>query len=312
MSIPFMSIRIGIDPDLATIGNFVLTWHGFLTFISVAIAVYLAVRWARKEGLVTDSAYSVAVWGVIGGIIGARALHVIDLWGDFYKYDPVRIVQIWNGGIAIYGAILGGFLFGAAYVMVRNHSRFLDGWNSVFGRIKSWRLEKAPLPSVGHAADIAAPALLIGMAIGRIGDIINGEHVAKLSNLPWAFVYSNPESPSNAVHGLRSSHPAVVYEMLLDIVVLAIIWPLRDRLRPRGMVFALYLAIYSLGKFFISFLRTGLPPMDREWAIGLNEAHFVSLVVLAITIPLLLLKAQFVRTPPATPTRSTGAGSRGR
>lgn len=307
MNIPLMSIRIGIDPDMFEIGNFVLTWHGFLTFIAVALAVFLIGRWSRKEGLNVDAVYSVAVWAIIGGIVGSRVVHVIDLWTKIYQHDPVKIVEIWSGGIAIFGALLGGFLFGAGYILIRNSDQFLKWWNKIF----SWaKLEKAPLPSVGHLADISAPAMLIAMFVGRIGDIINGEHVAKLTDLPWGFVYSHPESPSNAVHGFASSHPAIAYEMLLDMVVLAIIWPLRNRLRPYGMVFALYLGIYSFGRFFISFLRTGPPPMDQEWAIGLNEAQFISIIVLAITVTILVVKAKVVKPAVADRVTKAPAGRR--
>ncbi len=306
MDIPLLSIRIGIDPDMFEIGTFVLTWHGFLTFVSVAIAVTLAFRWGRKEGLLTDSVYSVAVWGIIGGIIGARAVHVIDFWDSFYSQDPVRIVEIWNGGIAIFGCILGGFLGGAGYIAVRNHPRIIATWNRLF---RGAKLEKAPLPSIGHAADIAAPAYLIGLAIGRIGDIINGEHFAKLTDLPWGFIYTHPKTQAlyigNELNAFTPTHPAVAYEMLMDLVILAMIWPLRDRLRPHGMVFALFLVLYSLGRFFLSFLR-----LDRDWAIGLNEAQFIALIVLAVTVPLLVFKAKFVRPAPAARPRSARARGR--
>ena len=299
MNVPLMSIRFGVDPDMFEIGSFVLTWHGFLTFVAVAVAVFLVGRWAKKEGLDSDAVYSVATWAIIGGIIGTRLVHVIDLWDEVYRHDPIQIIKIWEGGITIWGGILGGFLGGAVYMQVRNHPRFLRLWNRFGGK-----LDKAPLPSIGRLADITAPALLIAMALGRVGDIINGEHVANLTNLPWAFIYSHPESPSNAIHGLASSHPAVVYEMLWDIAVLALIWPLRNRFRPYGMLFALYLAMYSMGKFFISFLR-----LDKEWAIGLNEAQFIAIIVLAITVPLMLWKAQLVRTTPQARAPSTRARS---
>jgi phosphatidylglycerol:prolipoprotein diacylglycerol transferase len=296
MSIPLLSIRIGMDPNLLEIGNFTLTWHGFLTFVAVATAVFLVGRWAKKEGMVTDAVYSVAVWAIIGGIIGTRLLHVIDYW-SFYLDNPARIIQIWAGGITIFGAILGGFLGGAGYMLVRNHERFLNLWNKY---IRLGKLERAPLPSIGRLADLTTPALLIAMIIGRIGDIINGEHIAKLTSLPWGFIYSHPESPSNLHYGSAPSHPAVVYEMILDAAILLALWPLRDRLRPPGMLFAMYLAAYAIGKFLISFLR-----LDKEWVIGLREAQFVAIAVLAITIPLLIAKAQFVRPTRETRTRNT-------
>ena len=108
LSIPF-------DPDIIRTAGFILSWHGFFTFVAVAVAVYLTWRWGRREGLDGDAILSVSTWCIIGGIIGARILHVVDFWDDVYQYDPMRILYFWNGGIAIFGAYLGGFAGGAVY-----------------------------------------------------------------------------------------------------------------------------------------------------------------------------------------------------
>ena len=308
MNIPLMSLEISLGPDIFSIGSLLLTWHGFFTFVATAVAVYLVGRWAKEQDFDPDAVYSVAAWGIIGGIIGTRVLHVIDLWDEIYRHDLVRIFQIWEGGLAIFGAIIGGFIGGAGYVAIRNHPRFLSLWAKLF---RGSKLEKADLPPIGRLADLAAPAMLLAMAIGRIGDVINGEHVAKATDLPWGFVYSHSQSASNVVHGLAASHPAIVYEMLWDLVVLGIIWSLRGRLRPHGMLFAAYLGIYSLGRFFISFLRTGPLPMDQEWFLGINEAQVVSLIVLAVTIPILMLKAKIVKPTPPTPRLKKAKASSG-
>ena len=94
------SITIGLNPNLIDFGGLVLSWHGFLTFVAVALAVFLTARWAKQEGILPDTVYSVAVWAIIGGIVGARIVHVIDFWG-FYSQDPLRIIALWSGGIAI-------------------------------------------------------------------------------------------------------------------------------------------------------------------------------------------------------------------
>jgi phosphatidylglycerol:prolipoprotein diacylglycerol transferase len=280
------TITIGMNPNLIDLGPVVLSWHGLLTFVAVAVSVFLVYRWGTKEGMGGDPILSVAVWCIIGGIIGARVLHVIDFWGDVYQHNPLLIIQVWQGGIAVIGAILGGFTGGALYIIIRNSDRFLAFWGKFF----RWAGEphKAPLPGIGHLADVAAPAILISMAIGRVGDIINGEHFAKATNLPWGVFYTHPNSPG-VVRAV--SHPAVAYEIILDLVVLAIIWPLRHRLRPRGMVFVLYGALYSMGRFFLSFLRVE----TNTYAMGLNEAQIVSLLIMLIAIPVLVYKAQIVR-----------------
>ena len=282
------SITIGIDPDF-DIGSFSLSWHGLLTFVAVAVSVFLAVRWGTREGLVADSIYSVSVWAIIGGVVGARVLHIIGQWGDFYADDPIKILYVWQGGVTIFGAILGGFVGGALYITIRNSAGFLSLWGRYFKFLGE--AKESPLPSVGRLADIVAPAMLISQAIGRVGDIINGEHFADPSSLPWAVVYSHPESPGSVLG--TPTHPAVAYELLMDLAILGLLWPLRKRLRPDGMFFALYLATYSVGRFFLSFLRAEF----NEYG-GLNEAQIIALVVMAVTVPLLIYKARLIKPEP--------------
>ena len=281
------SISIGINPNLIDAGPITLSWHGLLTFVAVAVAVWLVARWGAKDGMIVDSIYSVAVWAIIGGVIGARLLHVIDFWDEVYRDDFFSVFSVWSGGIAIYGAIIGGFIGGAAYIMIRNSEWFLAMWRTVFPFMGE--AHKANLPGIGRLADITAPALLLAQAIGRLGDIINGEHFSKVTDLPWGVIYTNANSP-----GIfrPPTHPSVGYELIFDLVLLAAIWPLRDRLRPHGMFFTLYLATYSIGRFFLSFLRE---EFNVYFGGNLNEAQVVAIIVVIFTVPLLVWKAQIVR-----------------
>ena len=281
------SISIGINPNLIDAGPITLSWHGLLTFVAVAVAVWLVARWGAKDGMIVDSIYSVAVWAIIGGVIGARLLHVIDFWDEVYRDDFFSVFSVWSGGIAIYGAIIGGFIGGAAYIMIRNSEWFLAMWRTVFPFMGE--AHKANLPGIGRLADITAPALLLAQAIGCLGDIINGEHFSKVTDLPWGVIYTNANSP-----GIfrPPTHPTVGYELIFDLVLLAAIWPLRDRLRPHGMFFTLYLATYSIGRFFLSFLRE---EFNEYFGGNLNEAQVVAIIVVIFTVPLLVWKAQIVR-----------------
>lgn len=256
-------IHIGMNPNMIELGSFLVTWHGFFAFIGVVVAVVLVARWASRVGIETDVVYSVAIWAIIGGIVGARVFHVIDRW-DFYGDNPGEILAIWSGGIALLGAILGGLLGGAIYC----------------------RLQGYP---VGRLADLAAPAILIAQTIGRIGDIINGEHISKLTDLSWGFVYTHVGSLSNRVHGLLASHPVIAYEMIWNMIVLAVIWQFRGRIKPDGMLFAMYIGLYSFGRFFVTFLRE-----DKVWFAGLQEAQLIAIVVVAVTIPLLVYRGRLV------------------
>ena len=146
-------IDITVGPNVISSGPLVLSWHGLFSLIAVATAVYLVGRWAPTRGIDPDDIYSIAVWAIIGGIVGARLVHVVDNW-SFYQANPGQVIAIWSGGIGLWGGILGGFITGALYALWRGHP-------------------------VGIIADLTAPALLLVQTIGRLGDIVNGEHCAR-------------------------------------------------------------------------------------------------------------------------------------
>ncbi len=240
--------------------------------------IWLAVRWATRAGFTEDDTFSVAMWGVIGAIIGARLFHVIDQW-DFYAKDPIAILKVNEGGLAIYGTIVGGPVAGALY---------------------AWRKRL----NVACLADIAAPPLILGMAIGRIGDIINGEHHgAHAQGFPLAVVYTHPNTLAEI--GVPV-HLAVGYEMLMDLVIFAgLVWLARGFVRqangrwranwqphfPRdGMLFWAYLGVYSLGRFFIQFYR-----QDTPFALGLSQAQLLSVLTAMVAVWALAYQAQRAR-----------------
>src|SRR5438046_1065397 len=110
-------IPTNIDPTLFKLDGVPLqiTWHGFFTAVGTLVGIWLAVRWATRAGFTEDDTFSVAMWGVIGAIVGARLFHVVDQW-DFYARDPISILKVNERGLAIYGTIVGGPLAGALYV----------------------------------------------------------------------------------------------------------------------------------------------------------------------------------------------------
>jgi phosphatidylglycerol:prolipoprotein diacylglycerol transferase len=284
-------IRINIDPDLIDAGGVTVTWHGFFTFIGVLVALILVTNWAKRRGIVPDTVHSIAVIGIFGAIIGARIFHVLDFWDRIYQHDPIRIFYIWQGGIGIIGAITGGFIFSAGYMLIRNRDCVINFWNKFFRWLG--RLEKIDMPPIGKLADITAPALLISQTLGRIGDVINGEHFAKATEFAWAFVYTHPQTEALYLNAARypetPTHPAVAYEMIWNMVSLGILWFIfRDRLKPDGMLFAMYATLYSFGRFFISFARE-----DRIYIVGLDAAQMITLTIMVIGITLLISKANW-------------------
>lgn len=289
--------------DADFVSSVTVSWHGFFSFVAVLTAVLLVGRWAPLYKMDPDDVLSVAVWAIIGGVVGARVVHVIDNWDAIYTANPLRVLYIWQGGIAIWGAILGGFIGGAAYSLIGNY------WER---RKLSDGEDFSPKFPVGVVADLTAPALLFVQSIGRVGDIINGEHCAKATEHFFGFQWIHVESAARGcANGFtNSAYPVSVIEMALNMVALAILWQLRGRLKPAGMLFAVYIALYSIGRFGVSFLRE-----DPIWALGMGEAHYIALLMLAITIPLLAIKARLterVEEEPAVFDHGTRADRRRR
>jgi phosphatidylglycerol:prolipoprotein diacylglycerol transferase len=130
-------------------------------------------------------------------------------------------------------------------------------------------------------ADLAAPAIILGQAIGRIGCLINGDALGAPTNLPWGVVYLNPEAmaPSLGV----AYHPTPAYEMIGDVLIFALLWRLRGRLKTDGALFLVYLALYSTLKFTVTLLR-----QEVVWLGGLQEAQLVSMAGGLVAVALLI------------------------
>ncbi len=143
-------IEIHIDPNLVRFGGLVLAWHGIFTAVGILAGVWLAARVMRMYGLSDEPVYNAIIIAVPSAIIGARVLYVLGNWSQFSN-NILDAFLIYKGGISVWGAVLGGIL-GGLYHALRN---------------------KTPL---AEFADAAGMGLFFGMAIGRIGDIINGEH----------------------------------------------------------------------------------------------------------------------------------------
>lgn len=261
-------INIPFDPNIISTGSFTLSWHGLLSFVAVAVAVFLVARWAKRDGLDPDIVYNTAVWAIAGGIIGARIVHVADNW-HIYRQDLTQVFAIWEGGIGLWGAILGGTLAGIAYALFAKYP-------------------------VRKLLDLTAPAMLIAQSIGRIGDIINGEHWSTATSMPWGWYFTDPDSPARIgaqryyENPEQPVHPAVVYEMIWNGLVFAVLWKLRGRLKPDGSLWMIYLALYAMGRFMIQFVR-----LDPPKLFGLQEAHMIAILVMAVTVPLIVWKTRF-------------------
>lgn len=257
-------IELPFDPNLH-LGPLAVSWHGIFTAVGIFLGVGLPIRLLRGR-VSEDDGYAIATWGVVGGIIGARLLHVADAWQQ-YAADPIRILFIWSGGIAVWGAIIGGALAGYLVALRR----------------------KVP---VGNTADAAVSGLGLGLAIGRIGDIINGEHwtVDCVSGL--CVGYTHPETLGQP----GPVHLAVAYEMVYVLLAVGLaLWLYRRReasaegsslrlaLLP-GTIFWGWAFLYGLGRLAISSLRIA----DPTSLLGLRQDQLVGLGTMLVAVAMLI------------------------
>lgn len=247
-----LSIEIGIDPVILDKWGIEVTWHGLFTALGVIIGVAVATAFARRAGYQEDTIYNVALCLVIGGIVGARALYVIENFSDF-KDDPLDIIRVNTGGISIYGALIGGAIGGWLYAFIRK------------------------VPNLPRAADIAVMGGILGMAVGRIGDVINGEHFASDTDLPWGVVYTHANSPSVIARVTQPQHPAVAYEMIGDVVVFGILLFIFLRVNRAGVTFFAWVFLYGLLRTLVSFLR-----LDDIVFLGLRTAQLIGIAGMVV------------------------------
>ncbi len=266
------AITIDLDPVLAHLGPFALRWYSLFFAAGILAGAWLALREARRRGLDPDRLEPLAIAVVAGGLVGARLFHVIDRW-ELYSDDPLRVFNVASGGLAVYGGIIGGVATGLVY-----------GLRAGF---PVWRL-----------GDAGAPGILLGQAIGRIGCIPNGDVLGERSDLPWAFVYENPNSMVSADLLGVPTQPYAVYDALFNLALLAVVWRLRSVFRRDGLLFLTYAGLYATGRFLLTFLRT-----EKVWVWGLQEAQVLSLVVIVAAAGLLAWRT----TVASLPARASGA-----
>jgi phosphatidylglycerol:prolipoprotein diacylglycerol transferase len=219
-----------LDPIALQLGPIAVHWYGIIMGSAVFFGLLLAMREAKREGLNPDIFVDLILWAVPASILGARAYYVIFEW-SYYSQHPADIIAVWEGGLAIHGALIGATITGIVFARVK--------------KISFWQL-----------ADIAAPSLILGQAIGRWGNFMNQEaHGGPVSE---AFISVFPQFIQNQmfING-QFYHPTFLYESLWNLLVLAILLVLRrQNWMRRGEVFLSYLMMYSVGRFFIEGMRT--------------------------------------------------------
>ena len=248
-------ITISIDPIIFSIGHFMVRWYGLIVLTAIVTGVWFTAHEAARKGFNKNDIYDGALWVVGGGLIGARLFHVLDHWPHEYTMNPVRALYIWEGGLAIWGGVVGGLI--AVTVLA---------WR------RGWRFPRL--------LDATAPGLVLAQAIGRVACIITGDAMGKPTTGPFGFAYTSPNAmvPQLGVYYT----PMPVYEIVVNLVIFAVLWRLRKRHWPDGLLFLIYLTLYSTERFLLAFTSS-----YQIIAFGLTQSQIVAIVVLVAALPLM-------------------------
>lgn len=231
-----------MNPIAFEIFGMEIRWYGILMALAMLQGTVLMFRQAKKYDIKENDLYDLILVVLPSSVVGARLYYVIFNW-EYYQWDFFKIINTRGGGMAIHGGLIFGILSGYLFCKKRG--------------LKFWQL-----------ADMAAPGLILGQALGRWGNFMNNEAHGGPTDLPWGIM----------VDGAKV-HPTFLYESLWNLLVFAFIWKYKDKKKCNGEVMMLYLGLYSVGRFFIEGLRT-----DSLMLGPLRMAQVISIAIIAVVV----------------------------
>lgn len=250
-----------INPIALKLGPIQIHWYGVIIASAVIMALVLSVREGQRVGIDSDSFYDYILWALPVAIIFARAYYVIFEWG-YYSQHPAEIIAVWDGGIAIYGSLIGAFL--VMWLFCR--SRFISIWTML---------------------DVVAPTVILAQTIGRWGNFMNQEAFGKITSLTFLQGLHLPTFIINQMY-INGAYrtPTFLYESCWDLLGFLILFGLRHRhhLFRQGEIFLSYLIWYSAGRFFIEGMRTDSLMIGNTIRVSqvLSVILFVGAIILII------------------------------
>ncbi len=248
-----------MHPIAFHLGGLIIHWYGVMVALGFLVGLWLAGRRGRLEGVAAEKVLDAGPWLIVGAILGARSLFVATYWREQFAGRPFfEVFMIWHGGLVYYGGLIGASVACVLYARLK--------------QVPLWRL-----------ADILAPSIALGQALGRIGCLLNGCCYGRPCQLPWAIRF-----PEHNAAGAPSTpvHPTQIYESLLSLALYAGLAWLYRRKKFDGQVFGLYMVGYALFRSFVEMFRGDYPQYQYlgGWA---TPAHLVSLFLLGAGLVLL-------------------------
>lgn len=234
-----------MDPIAFTVLGLPIRWYGIIIALGITVAMLLAMREAKRLGHNPEHIIDICLFAIPTAIFGARLYYVIFMWNEIYRHNPMEALNIRGGGLAIHGGVLGGII--AGYIVCR---------------VKKLEFLKF--------ADIVAPSIILGQAIGRWGNYVNQEAYGSPTDLPWGIL----------IEGQRV-HPTFFYEFVWNLIVFSFLMWYRKRKKVDGELIFLYAILYSIGRSLIEILR-----IDSLWVIPgvLTAVHFTSIIVVSFSL----------------------------
>lgn len=211
-------MQFNIDPIAFRVFGIPIRWYGILIALGVFLAMLVVDRLSKKEGMDENTISQIFFAALFFGIIGARIYYVIFKW-DYYKANPGSILNIREGGLAIYGGIIAGLIAIFVYTRIK--------------RISFFRI-----------TDILAPGVILAQSIGRWGNFVNQEAYGYPTDLPWGLIIDG-----------QKVHPTFLYESLGDFIIFIILYKLFSSKKYDGKITYLYMLLYGVLRFFVEGLR---------------------------------------------------------
>lgn len=254
ISFPNIGLSFTVNRAAISIGGFTVYWYGIIIALGLLLAVAYGTRECAKVGISQDDFFNMLIIALPVSIICARAYYVIFSW-EFYQNNIAGIFDIRNGGIAIYGAVIGA----AATVLSYCRKKKLN---------------------VGAVLDVLAIGLLIGQSIGRWGNFVNGEAFGAVTNLPWAMTVER----GGAIVG-KLVHPTFLYESLWNGIGILVLLAYKKIKKFDGEIFAGYMAWYGFGRAMIEGLRA-----DSLYIGPIRVSQLLALVCLLAGTAIIIYK----------------------
>jgi len=217
---------------------------GFFLGLALLVGYCLILKELKKEGLEEKKIFWLSIWIFLGIIVGSRLAYVFQ-FSQYYFSNPLEIFKITAGGLMFYGGFFGALVTGWIY------------------------LKKAKL-NFFKVADMVAPAVALGMFIGRIGCFLINDHQGAITTLPWAIKWMDG----------TFRHPIALYLSLNGLILFFILFYLRQRLTKPGQLFFIFLFYYSISRFLLDFLRAGDTVLADPHYLGLTSSQWLSLIIL--------------------------------